>query len=612
MQGAVAGNGAHYEHLTPLVLAGMDLDPPAQKPLAAWPQLYAHVEARLAGLRIWRYSRWRRAALLAQYILPYRYHWLVTPNVLNRGEPRNASIIDSTATQAMRVAATGLFSGLMSPWRPWFKLSPQIENFEIDAEGRKWLDDTTDRILAVMAGSNFYKVGAQMFEDVATFATSPMILYEDEVDVIRCYLPCMGEYYLGSGARLEDDTLYREYTYTVAQIVEWFGLAACPDEIRGMWTQGGSALEKEYVVAHAIEPNFPLMGRDGNRLPVLSGGFAYREVYWLRGHPGRAPLSLRGFHEKPFVVSRWVTRSNDAYAFGPGDDALGDTIELQMLTREKGRVIQQISKPSMGANPELENKPSSIIPGETTFVSTSNGQKGFWPLFEPNPQAIPALTEDIKEVQGRINRAYRTDVFLMISQMEGIQPRNELELQQRIGEKIQQLGPVIENFEGEFATPAVERIIAIMFRRNLLKPPPPSLRGIPIGVEYTSQMKLAQNAAQTAVIERAMAFLGGLTEGALAAGEPPPIRIVNMDDMGRDYADRVGLPARLLYSKQQIAENDALKAKQQAANQALQASLPAVQAAEGLSRIPVGGGMSAVGALLGSGAPPSGAQGNAA
>lgn len=607
MQSAAA---AHYEDIGPLVLAGTPPSlPTPQKTMADWPSLYGHCESRLQGLRVWRYSRWRRMAMLAEFILPYRYHWWITANTMNRGDPHNASIIDNTGTIAMQICAAGLSDGLMSPSRPWFRFSPAIQNFEADSAAKVWMEDTAQRVYAVLAGSNFYTEASQMFRDVATFGTSPMIIYEDHEDVIRCYLPCAGEYYLGAGARLSIDTLYREYTYTVSQIVEWFGLEACPQEVRGLWEVGGGSLEKEFVVAHAIEPNFAISGRTGSRarVDVLPGHFAFREVYWLRGHPGAAPLSLKGFVERPFMVTRWAKRSNDPYGFGPGDDGLGDIRQLQAETREKGRVIQQISKPSMGANPELESKPSSILPGEITYVNTAAGAKGFWPLFEPNPQAIPALTADLAEIQSRIkNGAFRNDIFLIISQMEGVQPRNELELSQRMGEKIQQLGPVIELFETEFASPTIQRAVSIMYRRGLLKPAPPSLRGVPISIEYVSMMKLAQNATQTAAIERTLGVFAKLGEGALAAGLPNPLRVINLDTTARIYADRVGFPEIALYTKDEVEAHDQQKAQQAQAQQAMQATLPAVQAAEGLSRIPVSGGISAVGAMLGTNAPVAG------
>src|SRR5439155_459023 len=152
----------------------------------------------------------------------------------------------------------------------------------------------------------------------------------------------------------------------------------------------------------------------------------------------------------------------------------------------KGEFIDKGVRPPMGGHPSLQNKPASILPGELTFVNTANGEKGFWPLFEVNPAHLAPMIEDIKEVQQRINRCFLTDVWMAISQMEGVQPRNELELMERKGEKVQQAGPVVELFETEALPIALKRVVAQMQRRHLIKPPPQSLRGVPIKIEYRS------------------------------------------------------------------------------------------------------------------------------
>jgi hypothetical protein len=564
-----------------------------------WPPLYEYLQVRLESLRRWRYSWWQHWALCAQYILPYRYKWWVTPNNFNRGFPVNEAIVNETPTLAMEICAAGLLSGLMSPSRPWFRLDPAISSFEPDADARIWLDDTAERILAVFAGSNWYSAAAQMFRDVATFGTGPMIIYADREDVIRVYVPCAGEYLLQAGARLSVDTFYREFTYTVGQIVEFFGIENCPEEVRTLWEEAGSGIDREFVVVQAIEPNTDIKRR-GGRSPLrpVSKTFAWRETYWLRGHMGTQPLSLRGFLEKPFMVTRWSTTSNDAYGRGPGMEALGGARQLQQMERRAGEYIEKGVRPPMGADVTLERKPASILPGDITYYNAQDGKNAFHPLYEINPQWLPAIEKSIERVEARSNRIFKTDIFMIISQMEGIQPKNEFELQQRIGEKIQVLGPMIENFEEEVAI-GIQRTVSIMQRRDLLRPRPASLRGIPIKLTYTSFMKLAQLAAQTNAIERTYGVGGKLAEAAQISGRPSPLRVLNLDDSMRYYADKMGFPARLIYSPEEVARRDQAESQAAAANQAAQLAQPAVEAAQGLSEIPPSGGNSALGQLLG-------------
>src|SRR6516162_11683499 len=85
-------------------------------------RLRRRVEGRLLGLRVNRYSWWVHWRELADYLLPRRYKWLITPNQMARGSPLNQHIIDSTGTLAARNLASGMMSGVSSPTRPWFKL----------------------------------------------------------------------------------------------------------------------------------------------------------------------------------------------------------------------------------------------------------------------------------------------------------------------------------------------------------------------------------------------------------------------------------------------------------------------------------------------------------
>jgi Bacteriophage head to tail connecting protein len=598
---ATAASRAPYEDASARILS---LQPPIAGPEPQrrddWPDLYQHLEGGLTSKRSWRYSWWQHWAILAQYLLPYRYHWVIAANTFNRGFPVNDSIINETAMLDAQICASGLFTGMMSPSRPWMRLSVAIESWPVDSQGDEWLDDSSERILAVLGSSNWYSEWFQAIQDEVIFGTGPGIIYEDAEDVIRVYIACAGEYFCSSGARNDITELWREFTFTVRQIVGFFRLENCPEEVRLLWERGGGALDQEFVVAHAIEPNFAIAPRAGKRQPltIVPASFPYREVYWLRGRQANKELWRRGYPEKPFFCLRWSKTSNDPYGRGPGMDALGGSRQLQQQERRNSEYIEKMVRPPMGADASLENKPSSILPGEITFMDASSGKQQMFPLFEVNPQGLAPMKESIERVEARIHRAFKTDLFLMISQMEGIQPRNQIEILERKGEKIQQIGPVIELFEQEVSS-AIQRVMAIMARRGLLRPPPPSLRGAPIGITYTGQLKMLQMAAETAAMERTAAMFGSISESAVAAGVPNPMRIVKWDDFGREYSKRVLLPARLLYTDKEVAQHDEQREQKAAMDQAAQVTPGVAQVAQTLSKTPVGAGQSALSSIIG-------------
>lgn len=587
--------------------------PEPKKPSPAWPITYQHLTTRLNTLRTWRYSWWTYWGQLAEYFSPRRWLYLAVANRTWRGSPINDQIIDSTGLQALRTCAGGMWSGMTNPNAPWFKLGGALSWVKEDPDAKAWFEDTQEKIYTVLAQSNFYDIMRQAFEDEILFGTSPVLCYEDYEDVVRFYLPCAGEYYVGIGPRLSHDTFAREFTLTALQIVEMFGLENCPADVQTLWVSEGGSLDQEFVVCHFIEPNYALNDRKSKTATVqmVPSKFPYREIYWVKGDKGNRPLSARGFNSFPVGVFLWSQVQNDAYGRSPCMDALGDNKQVQKETLRKAEYIEKGVRPPMGANVQMKNEPASIQPAHITYVTADQYGKGFYPLFEPNPAWLPAITEDIALVNTRIEKCLFVDVFMAISQMQGVQPRNELELNQRNLERLQSLGPVITSTERTLSI-LLQRVLDILARRKLLLPMPKSLRQVPLKVSFVSIMRLAQQASVAIAMKDVLATAGSLESAAQSAGLPSPIRIINLDEAMRKYADSQNFPISCLYAESEVAEKDkmAAQAKQQAAGQANM--MAAVQAAHTLSQTPTGGGTAltaAAGALgggMGGGGMPGG------
>lgn len=598
---------APYEEMSASLLAEQPVTPDDQLPKANddWNTIFSHLEARLGSLRSWRYSWWSFWQILARFFLPRRSIWLVVANKMDRGHALNDAIIDSTGGLAVRTCASGMWTGLTSPSRPWFKLANSLPWIPIDAYGKAWIEDTQERVYTLLAGSNFYTQMAQAFQDVTVFGTSPVIIYEDDEDGVRFYLPCAGEYYLAVGARNDVTDLYREFNMTAKAIVDMFRFQNCPQQVQTAFNTGGASWDLEFTVAHAIEPNIRLStrGTAGKSVDVVPGVFAYREVYWLKGTKTAGPLSKRGFRTKPFMAARWATTSNDAYGRSPCMDAIGDTKQIQQETRRKAEFIEKGVRPPMGANVELKNEPASIIPAQITYTSTEGGKKGFWPLFEVSAQWVAPLAADIKEVAERINKCLFVNMFMAISQMEGVQPRNELELTKRDLERLQELGPFVQLFETEFAGPAIMRVLDIMQRKGMLKAKPPSLQNVPLKIDYISIMKIAQRSAEAVSMKDTLATAGSLSSAAKAAGVPDPIRVINLDKAMKHYGEINNFKSDLFYTDDEVAKHDQIRAQEQQKAQAPDQATAAVNAAKTLSQTSLGPG-NALSAMLPPGTAP--------
>lgn len=607
---ALAQNSeAFYERASATLLSQQRASKVAAPPVPAekrqnWNTLRGHLEARLNGLRSWRESWWTQNwSLIAEYLLPRRSIWMTqstggypTPNNMTRGRTLNQSIKDSTGTYALRVCSAGLMSGLASPSRPWFKITPKIKNFQVDEEGRKWMDDVEDRIYAVMANSNFYNSFAVECEDLTAFGTAPTIIYEDAADVIRCYNPANGEFYLASDATVRVNGLYRQFAMTVSQIVDFFGIDKCPEGIQNLWKAKGNSLDQEQIIAHCIEPNFDVKGT--GKIP---GNFAYREVYWVYGAGSSEPLSTRGFVDPPFTAARWATQSNDPYGRSPGMDVVPDVIQLQVMTVRLSEAIEKQVRPPLLADASLKNQPSSALPGHVTYAQDIGQGRGMRPIYEVNPD-IKGMEALIEKISQRIQKGLFNDLFAMFEEI----PQGKMtayETAQRVQDRLQRIGPVIENLLAESLKPKLKRIYGIMERKKMLPPPPDSMKGVPLDVEFVSLLALAQKAASTGGLERITAFIGNL------AGVYPEAKFkLDVETAIDEMNELLGNPQKIIRSTDEAQkmgqqEQQAMQHQQQAAQagQVADTAKTGADAANVLSQTQIGGGQNALAAIFGQG-----------
>lgn len=595
----------HYENASPTLLSEQPSDPKPNDQAVSkdWETLRSHLEARLVSLRAWRYSWWMENwADLAEFILPRRSIWLTqssggipTPNNMLRGREINKSIVDPTATYAARICSGGIVSGLVSPSRPWFKMTAAIGRNDLDDDARKWLDNTEQMIYTTLAASNFYESEAQAKEDVVVFGTAPVIIYEDARDIFRFYNPCVGEYYLGNDGSNRTNALYRQFLETISQTIDFFGADSSPDEIKAMWAQKGSALDQERIISHAIEPNFGIGDDDLGKVP---GNFTWREIYWVWSAAGVKPLSKRGFHEQPFAIDRWSIQSNDAYGRSPGMDVLPDVMQLQVMTRRLAEAIEKQVRPPLLADMQLKNQPSSSRPGDVTYVSKLGPETGMRSIYNVNPD-VKAMSENIAQIEARIKTGLFVDLFLMLEQ----NPKDDTtayEIAAKIQEKLAVLGPVIENMLGVLKI-KLKRIFSILKRKGFIDPPPPSLRGVPLDVTFISMLALAQKAAATGGLERIVALIGNMS-----AIYPNIKNILDEEAYVRTMNDLLGNQQKIIRSPAQYKQiNDmAAKAAQatsqmQHANLAAQTASTGADAAQTMASTQIGGGQTALQAALG-------------
>lgn len=563
--------------------------------------LRRHCQRRLASLRRERASweaHWRE---LGEHILPRRGRFLATAdatagttaNAGNRGRKLNGKINNSAATLAARTLASGMISGITSPSRPWFRLTLADRRLAALPAVRAWLDEVEAVLLRIFAASNFYNAIGTAYEELGVFGTAAIVVLEDYEDVARFHTLTVGEYFLAASHRGVVDTLYREFPLTVAAAVQEYGLDAVSHATAEKYRSG--RLDDEIAIVHAVEPN-------DRRIVAApdAAGMAWRSIHFESGADDEARPLLRtgGYRRFCAVAPRWSVTGNDVYGRSPGMDALGDVKALQTMEADLARAISLMVKPPMVGPPALRGEEMSIMPGSITFVASAQGTDQFRPAFTISPR-IEALEAAIERRARQVMQAFYADLFLLLSGMEGVQPRNEIEILERREEKMLQLGPVLERLHDELLDPLIRRVLEIAGAagapgRSVLPPRPPELADHDLEVEYVSTLAVAQKAAGTAGIERFVAFVG-----RLGAVMPEAFDKLDIDRIVQSYGDLLTVPGILVVDDAAVAARRAARARERAGQKMLEATLAGVNGAKVLSETDVGGGMNALQRLLG-------------
>lgn len=572
----------------------------ADAPLGGTDHAYrTFVEGRLIGMRTNRYTWWVHWRELAEFFLPRRYRWLITPNMQSRGAPINQAILDSTGCLAARNLASGLMSGKTSPSRPWFKLRIGKTDSTQTSPTSLWLADCERIMRLIFHDSNFYNCMATFYFDLVIFGTATMLIYEDFENVINCYNPCAGEYYVDLDGRYRPCILYREFTMTIAAVVDEFGYANCSDNVKQAYDQpSGVAWTREIVVAHALEPN------DDGRNFGIPDSFKYREAYWewqgsqaqQTGSVAKAPGFLRrqGFHSQPNVTVRWDLVSNDPYGRSPAMDGLPDQKQLQLEQRRKAQGIDKMVNPPLVADVQLKNQPASLLPGGMTYVSgyTASGKPGISSVYDTK-FPVNEVREDIDEVHDRLRKTFFNDLFQTASQFETRSNITAVEWDMRKSESLVMLGPVFERIDHEGLEVIVERVWDIASRAGIFAPPPEEIAGKNIDVEFVSMLSLTQSSTEAAGIERLMGMAGNL-----AAVDPAVMDNIDIDFVVDKYSTLMNNDPRIIRSPEQLAQIRQMRQQQQEAQQKAEMAEKMAAGAKTLSETQVGGGENALQLML--------------
>lgn len=516
---------------------------------------------------------WRNSS---DFVLGIRPDFLTERDQRNKRD-RNPNLLNEIALESNQVLASGMMAGITSPARPWFKLTlnnPDMAEFRTIKD---WLGQVELILQTIFNRSNFYRSMNDLYFDLGAYGITAMGAYKHFENVLRTENYSAGSYMVSKNGEREIDSLYREFSLTVGEIVAKFGYQTVSKTVQSLFDN--NSLNTSVPLIHMIEPNYL---QRKFRSP-LSRDMNYTSTYWEKESDqgsARKPLSQLGFMEKPFMAPRWSVNGDETYSsMYPAFNTMGTNKALQAEELDLATAIEKMHNPPTIADASLENNGVDLVAGGVTYSPNMNmtGKPSVQSVYDIRFD-INGLMVAIDKKEDRIRRQFFSDLFLMLSNMDRANI-TATEIIERKEEKLLMLGPVLERLNNELLDPIIDRTFEIASRAGILPPPPPELpAGMQIKVEYVSVLAQAQRAIATGSVEATAAFTLNLAEA-----NPSVLDKLNFDEMVDEYALAKGASPKIIRTDREVAAIRADRQEKQQAALQQQVSAQAADTAKTLS-----------------------------
>lgn len=459
-----------------------------------------------------------------------------------------ASRLDSTGTDASRILASALMSGMTPANSRWFALDVGEET---DDE-RRWLDESADVIWQNIHAANFDAAAFECMLDVVPAGWC--VLFTDinrmkgggyafeQWPISECYIASTRQ-----DGRV--DTVYRRYAMSAGQSAETFGVDNLSDKVRD---KAMNKPDEMVQFVRVIEPRKASSGKLSRNLAFASCDV---EV------DGKHLVREQGFEEFPCSAPRWTIIPQSHYAMGPAFHALPDMMELNELVRlEKAAADLAVSGMWIAEDDGVLN-PRTVKVGPRKIIVANSVDS----MKELKSGADFNVAFTIKaNLQAQIRKTLMADQL----QPQDGPAMTATEVHVRVNLIRQLLGPVYGRLQVEWLQTLIERCFGLAFRAGILGMPPQSLAGRDFHVRYISPLARAQRLEDVTAMDR-------IEQGLITKSQVRPdiMDVYDWDGAEELRGQYLGVPGKLMRTDKQLAairqqraeaEQKAQQAEQQA------------------------------------------------
>lgn len=507
---------------------------------------------------------------------------------LFRGEEteslRDANLFNPAAQRALRKAAAGMTQAITPASDPWFRHAFLHRNDRELTGGNEYVDVVDTGIRAVLSAGSFYQAIHAFNKELLGFGCALLSCESSPLTVARFACQTCGTYAVALDSDRRLSCVVRRLKMTPRELDERFGRDSLSDVTRNMLeTRPYEPVEVVHVVQRREERR---QGKaDSRSMPFAS--------YWYE-EGGEKLLHESGFRSMPFFFTVW-DEARGIYGTGPGDEALADQKGIEAWEKRKAVGVEKMIDPPLLA-PGTLKRHVRAAPGEVVSDSGIGQNNVLRPLYEVNfGSAVRYVQEEINQISMRLEDVMMANIFANMSLETRPAGMTMTEYMDRRRRSAELMGPTVSAYEPRVLNPLIERVYMLLDEAGLLPPPPDGLsEWATLEVSYQSPM--AQMLEQSGAVATGQ-FLEQIAP--VAQISPELLDKIDADQLVDEMAQRLGVPASIIRSDEQVAAIRQQRAEAQAAQQAQAAALMEAEQAAKLGNIRTQG--TVAGAMLGSG-----------
>lgn len=456
---------------------------------------------------------------------------------------QQARLYDTTVTNATRLLASSLLSGLTPANSQWFlKTVPNATQ-----EERAWLEDASFVTWKNIHASNYSEVAFEGLLDAVVTGMFAIFVREGIDRPFEFQLWDLANLYATSSSRSGAvDTVYYRFSLTAAQALSEYGDAA-----GAMVMEAASGRPDElFEYVNVIGPRLRVRELE---LPIASVTVCCRT---------REIVKESGYHEMPVIIPRLITLPNSPYSQGLVYEALPTAKTLNRLVETVLGSADMAVAGMWGAVDDGVLNPKAVKVGPRKIITVASRDS----IFPLNPGSDFQVAQwMIQGLQTDIRKILLSD---QLQAQDGPQ-MTATEIHVRVDMIRKMLGPNYERLQDEFLRRLVDRCFNILWRAGVFAQPPESLKGRMSNITYLSPLARAQQMEEVQAMERYEMSLSQMAQ----LGHPEALDNYNWDLVARRKAELMNVPAMFIVPEQAVAQQRQARAEQAQQQQMQQAAM---------------------------------------